>query len=201
MSSLEELLIACNTDCQTEKLPEAPDSCNLEVWYGRVNEVLFVPCTEIIDTAWMLDLTNWTKFFVDAGFEGRRTGKGIGSYTQTNATAVDTGANCGVPSLEGTKSTWELTYRKVIIDRSAQLTTHAFANKLQAGALSQYKLFARYCDAPDMILPIGKVSLSKFNNTLPESVDDFMNIEYGFQWKQMGIPTPVLIPGLSAVLK
>jgi|GEM_PF-4814808 len=201
MASLDELLIACNTDCRTEQLPITIDPCNSEVWYGRVNEILFVPCAEQIDKAWILDLINWKKFFIDAGFLGRRTGKGIGSYSQTNATAVDTGANCGIPSLEGTKSTWELTYRKVIIDRTAQLSTHAFANKLHAGALGQYKLFARYCDAPDMLLPIGKVALSKFNNTLPESVDDFMNIEYGFQWKQMGIPTPILVPGLSAVLK
>lgn len=201
MASFEELLIACNADCNTEQLPDSPDPCNPEIWYGRLNEVLFVPCDEQIDTAWIMDLTNWERIFINAGFLGRRTGKGLGSYTQTNATPVDTGAHCGIPSLEGTKTTWELTYRKVIIDRSLQLTTHAFANKLHAGALSQYKIFGRYCDAPDMILPIGKVALSKLNNTLPEGVDDYMTIEYGFQWKQMGIPTPILVTGLGAILK
>ncbi|MCQ4139230.1 hypothetical protein [Chryseobacterium sp. EO14] len=193
--------MACNANCQTEALPNVVDPCNPVVWYGRVNEFLFVPCIETITTDWIQNLENWAIYFVDTGFLGRRTGKGIGSYTQSSATAVDTGANCGIPSLVGTKSTWEATFRKVIIDRSEQLTTHEFANTLQAGALNQYHLFARYCDAPDMILPIGKVALSKFNNTLPESVDDFMNIEYGFQWKQMGIPTPMLVTGLGAILK
>ncbi|CAA7387086.1 hypothetical protein [Chryseobacterium fistulae] len=201
MSILDELLIACSTDCATEQLPSISDPCNPEVWYGRANEILFVPCTEQIDQSWIMNLGNWQRVFHDTGFMGRKTGKGIGSYTQVNATAIDTGANCGIPTLVGTKTTWELSYRKVIIDRSTQLTTHTFANTLQTGALHQYKLFVRYCDAVDMILPIGKVALSKFNSTLPEGVDDFMTIEYGFQWKQTGIPTPILVPGLGAVLQ
>lgn len=201
MTSYEELLIACNTNCNTEQLPNITDPCNPEVWYGRLNEVLFVPCSEEIDEAWMMDLSNWESNFITGSFLGRRTGKGLGSYTQTTATAIDTGANCGIPTLEGTKFTYELTFKKVIIDKSTQLTTHEFANKIQSGALSQYKIFGRYCDAPDMILPIGKVSLSKLINTLPEGLDEYMMIEYGFQWRQMGIPTPVLVSGLGAILK
>jgi hypothetical protein len=80
------------------------------------------------------------------------------------------------------------------------LATHNFANTLQQGAINNYKLFATFCDAPDMILPIGKVALTKLDNVLPEGTDDKMAIEYGFSWKQKGIPTPFLVPGLSTVL-
>lgn len=202
MSVLDDLLIACSTRCQVEALPGYVDPCGDPVWNGRANEVLFVPCTEQIDEAWIQDLSNWQRLFVgtDPTALGRRTGKGLGSYTQTNATAVDTGANCGIATLVGVKITWELTFIKRIFDNTSQLSTHAFANTLQQGALTQYKLFARYCEYPDMILPIGTAALSKLNNTLPESTEDFMTIEYGFQWRQKGIPTPILVPGLGAVL-
>lgn len=197
---LEELNIACSTDCVASDLPNLPVECSPEVWGGRVNEIIFVPCTEEIDDEWALDLANWTRLFTGAG-TGRKSGKGIGSYQQSAATAVDTGANCGVPTLVGVKITWELLFRSVIIDKDAALKTHEFANKLQAGALAQYKLFARFCDAPDTILPIGKVSLSQFNNILPEGIEEFMTINYGFQWKQRGIPTPIVVSGLDAILK
>ncbi len=194
-----ELDIQCSTECKVE-LPEIANICNPELWYGRINEVLFVPCGEGVDEAWMLDLANWTQYFVTTNYAGRRTGKGIGSMAQVNATAIDTGANCGLPTLVGSKITWEITFRQVIIDKTAAFTTHAFANSLQAGALNSYKLFVRVCDEPDTIYPIGKVALSKFNNPLPESVDEFMTIEYGFQWKQKGLPMPIHIVGLSTVL-
>lgn len=194
-----ELEIQCSNECGVE-LPEIANICNPEPWYGRINEVLFIPCDEVIDEAWVLDLANWTQQFVTVGYKGRRTGKGIGGMAQVNATAIDTGANCGIPTLVGSKFTWEITFRQVIIDKSAQFTTHVFANTLQAGALNSYKLFVRVCDEPDTIYPIGKVALSKFNNTLPEGVDEFMTIEYGFQWKQKGLPMPIHVAGLSTVL-
>lgn len=196
---LEELSIACSTDCVAVELPKLTANCDPQVWYGRVNEVIFVPCTEEIDEAWVANLTNWTSFFTGTG-KGRKSGKGIGSFQQSTATAIDTGANCGIPTLEGAKITWELLFRSVIVDKESTFETHEFANKLQAGALAQYKLFARFCDAPDTILPIGKVSLSQFNNILPEGIEDFMTINYGFQWKQRGIPTPIVVPGIDAIL-
>lgn len=194
-----ELDIQCGIECKVE-LPEIANMCSPEPWYGRINEILFIPCEVAIDDAGLLDLANWTQYFVTTGYDGRRTGKGIGSMAQVNATAIDTGANCGIPTLVGAKFTWEITFRQVIIDKSSQFTTHAFANALQSGGLSSYKLFARVCDEPDTIYPIGKVALSKFNNTLPEGVDEFMTIEYGFQWKQKGLPMPIHVTGLSTVL-
>lgn len=197
---LEELNVACNADCVASDLPNLPVECAPEVWGGRVNEVIFVPCAEEIDEEWVLDLANWTRLFTGTG-AGRKSGKGIGSYQQSAGTAVDTGANCGVPTLVGVKMTWELLFRSVIIDKDSAFKTHEFANKLQSGALGQYKLFVRFCDAPDTILPIGKVALSQFNNILPEGVEEFMTINYGFQWKQRGIPTPIVVSGLDAILK
>lgn len=204
MSVLDDLLIACSTRCQVEALPGYQDPCGNDTWSGRVSETLHVPCTEQIDEAWIQDLSNWQRLFVGTDPTialGRRSGKGIGSYTQANATAIDTGANCGLATLVGGNMTWELTFIKRIFDRTAQLATHDFANKLHAGAMNQYKMFARFCDNPDMILPIGMAALSKLNNTLPESIDDQMTIEYGFQWRERGIPTPILVPGLGAVLE
>ena len=198
---LEELSIACSTDCAAIELPKLTESCDAEVWNGRVNEIIFVPCTEEIDDAWVADLANWTTFFVGATAKGRRTLKGIGSFQQVNATAVDTGANCGVATLEGVKATWEILFRSVIIDKTSAFATHEFANELASGALKNYKIFLRFCDAADTILPVGKVALSAFNNILPEGVEDVMTINYGFQWKQRGIPTPVLVPGIDAILK
>jgi hypothetical protein len=198
---LEELSIACKNDCAAFELPQLTEPCDSEVWNGRVNEILFVPCTEEIDEAWVADLANWTANFVGPTTKGRRTLKGIGSFQQVNATAVDTGANCGVATLEGVKATWELLFRSIIIDKTSAFETHNFANELAGGALKNYKLFARFCDAPDTILPIGKVALSAFNNILPEGVEEFMTINYGFQWKQRGVPMPVVVPGIDGILK
>jgi hypothetical protein len=198
---LEELSIACGTDCVRNELPKLTESCDAEVWGGRVNEILFVPCTEEIDEAWVADLANWTAQFVTTGFKGRRTLKGIGSFQKVGGTAVDTGANCGIATIEGVKLTHELAFRSVIIDKTLAFQTHNFANELQAGALKNYKLFARFCDAPDTILPIGKVALTDINNIMPESVEEFMTITYAFQWKQKGIPLPVVVPGIDGILK
>ena len=197
---LEELSVACSADCIGTTLPTLPTECNPEVWGGRVNEIIFVPCAEEIDDAWALDLANWTRLFTGTG-TGRKSGKGIGSYQFSAGTPIDTGANCGVPTMVGVKMTWELLFRSVIIDKDEEFKTHEFASKLQAGALNQYKLFARFCDAPDTILPIGKVALSQYNNILPEGTEEFMTINYGFQWKQRGVPTPIVVAGIDAILK
>jgi hypothetical protein len=197
----DELLIACSTQCATELLPVLGDPCDASVWQGRIDEILFVPCTEEIDEAWVLDLANWTAAFAGSPKgPGRTSGKGIGDIQKSAVTAVDTGANCGVATVEGAKATWQLSFRTLLIDKSDEFLTHEFANKLQAGALSQYKLFARGCENHDIVFPIGTVSLTDYNETLPESTDDYLSISYVFQWKQKGIPTPILVQGLSAIV-
>jgi hypothetical protein len=197
-----DLLIECSNDCPTVVLPVLETICNPEGSMGRISELLFLPCDVAIATeADLLALPFWQTNFKDAGFRGRRTLQGTaGSIAVANQTALDLGINCGLLSVVGSNTTFELTHRVLLMDKSADFITHAFYDALVKGAINNYKIFARYCDAPDNILPIGKVALTSYVPLIPDAVDDLQTFELKFQWKQKGIPTPITVAGLSQLL-
>jgi hypothetical protein len=160
-----------------------------------LNDLYFIECSEtinetnLLDTAWWQALVDNNKIF--------NLGIGIGSYGQKNITTFDKGG-CGSASVEQIE--WALSYQVFCIDKSTQYWNHEFAETIVKGALKHYNVVARYCDGTDVILPIGKVDLSSFNNELPASTEEFMSFQYEFSWKGLTVPTPLTVTGLSSVL-
>lgn len=182
--------------CVKVTLPvKSSQACDCTTWGGRINDLYFIDCSEevspanLIDTAWWTSLKTNDKIF--------NLGVGIGGYAKKNAITFDAGG-CGVPTIQDIE--WALTYQVFCMDKSSAMYTHEFANDLINGGLKNYNVIARFCDGDNMILPIGKVSLSDFNNELPTDITGFMSFSYEFSWKSMVVPTPLEVAGLQAVL-
>jgi hypothetical protein len=169
---------------------------------GRLSELLFLPCTvPIADESTLLDLTFWSTNFVGGSATGRRTLQGTaGALAVANQTPLDLGINCGLLSVVGVNTTYEITHKVMLFDKSGAFATHAFYDALVNGAITKYKVFARYCDAPDNILPIGLTALTGFNFSIPESVDELQMLELKLQFKQRGLPKPITVAGLGQLL-
>jgi len=198
--AFEELLIQCTSACEVQKLTPQGEVCP-EVWEGRINELLFVECSTAIDSAWMLDLSNWTANFVTSGFTGRRTLKGIGDFQKVAVNAVDLGDSCGLASIVGAPITYEVKFKQLIIEKeSGDFKTHVFYDELQKGAIKNYKVFMRGCEDGDMLYPIGVTALTDFNFVVPENNNEASYFNIALQWKQKGVPMPIRIPGLSTVI-
>lgn len=201
MSNLEELFLQSCASCSSQTVDNYVEDC-APVWQGnRINELLLVPCDADINDTSVLDTATWTALFCGNSANGRRSGVGVGSLVQTGATAIDTGANCGIASLVSTKTTYELTFIKRTFDDSEDYLTHKFYSELKNGGWNKYKVFARMCNRPDEVLPIGKVALTKDNYTIPEGIEDVVQLEIGLSWKQHGYPTPIKVAGLDAALE
>ena len=204
MSVVDELFNGACPVCITDTVGLYKEEC-AEIFQGnRINELLLVPCSEVVNDTTILDVQFWSDLFcgVAPAFPlGRRTGNIVGDIIGTNGTAIDTGANCGIPSLVNVNKTFELTFFKRSFDKSADFLTNKFFSELEKGGWDRYKVFARMCNFEDTLMPIGKVALTKNIFTLPQGIEDVMTLEIGLSWKQKGVPTPIKIIGLDAALQ
>jgi len=204
MSVVDELFNGQCPICITDTVGLYKEEC-AEIFQGnRLKELLLVPCSEIVNNTTVLDVQFWSDLFCGVGTAfplGRRTGVGVGDIAGTNGTAIDTGANCGIPSLTNVKDMYLLTFIKRTFDKSEEYLTHKFYSELKSGGWDRYKVFARMCDFEDAVMPIGKVALTKNIFTLPQGIEDVMQLEIGLSWKQNSVPTPINIPGLDAALQ
>lgn len=192
--------IVCNSYCPAVQLPQPPVDCKEEVFSGRVSDVLFVPCSEAFTEANLSNPAWWAGLTTGVNPLLRTFGKGMGSIEKSAEQKIDKG---GCSPFEELRSIdYVLKYRKVIVDKTNQFTTHAFANKLLQGGWKHYNLAVRVCDNQDMIIPIGRVTLSMVDNPLPESRSEDMDfkVEFLFRPKTISVPTPILVPGISLVL-
>lgn len=192
--------ISCSPYCPPAQLPQPPIDCLEELFSGRVSDILFVPCTEAFTEANLSDPAWWTTLTTGTNPKLRTIGKGMGSVEPTGEQKIDKG---GCSPFEELRSIdYTLKYRKVIVDKTNQFTTHAFANKLLQGGYKHYNVAIRVCENPDMIIPIGRVMLNKLDNKLPESRSEDMTfeIELLFRPKVISVPTPMLVPGINAIL-
>lgn len=192
--------IACSPYCPPSELPQPPIDCKEEIFSGRVSDILFAPCSEVFSEANLSNPAWWAAMTVGVNPLLRTIGKGMGSIEPAGEQKIDKG---GCSPFEELRSIdYVLKYRKVIVDKTNQFTTHAFANKLLQGGYKHYNLAARVCDNPDMIIPIGRVTLGKLDNVLPESRSEDMDfkIEFLFRPKVISVPTPILVPGINAIL-
>jgi hypothetical protein len=182
--------------CTLVTLPTiGADNCQCNTWTGRINDIYLIECTQAINATNLVD-TTWWQALIDSD-KIRNLGVGIGSYGQSAITTFDAGG-CGTATVEQIE--WKLDYQIFCIDQSASYYTHEFISALIGGALRNYNLVARFCDGDNVILPIGKVNLSSFDNSLPASTTEFMSFTLQFGWKSMVVPTPLTVAGLSAVL-
>ncbi len=183
-------------ECTVTTLPTKPtDKCECDTVTGRINDLYFIECSETISEANLLDTAWWQSLIDDDKIFN--LGKGVGGYGQSAVTTFDAGGCIG-ESVQNIK--WQLDYKVYCIDKASTFWNHEFAEVLLQGGLKNYNVIARYCGLDDTILPIGRVELSNFNNLLPESTDEFMSFEYSFSWKKLGVPVPLIVTGLSAVL-
>ncbi len=189
--------IACGTNgCNTAALPTAiADACDRDVLGGRINDIYFIDCSEEISNANLIDTDWWAGLITDSKIHN--LGVGIGSYAKKNSATFDAGG-CGSPTIESIE--WAIQYELFCIDKGTTAHTHEFANALLNGATKNYNVVARLCGGDNLIVPIGKVDISDFDNILPNATDQFMSFKYEFSWKSMTVPHILDVAGLSTVL-
>lgn len=190
--------------CDTPTFPISTEQCTCETATGGVNELYFIPCTEVfsktnvINPAWwaaMLPAAGGGTSSVTAGTLGR-SGLGLGSITR-KAVKNDRVASCRVEQV--TSITWALKFQIKCFDKSSARSTAAKLNELILNA-GGYLVAARMCDGDDVVLPIGRFTTSDFNWTVPDNNEESQVAEVELSWKELGFPTTVDVPGLSAVL-
>lgn len=182
--------------CTPVVLPNlGSNNCNCVTWNGRLNDLVWISCSEQVDEAALTDLANWTTWITDG--KVRTQGKGIGGIKVKGNTNTDLGGCIGE---EVTDTDWELTFKQYCIDKTATYATHEFANALRSGANKSYNLFGRLCDDTDVLIPIGTVNVLKADFVLPEGNKEKAYFEYEFNWKSIKNPLPLNITGLTTVL-
>ena len=201
MSVLDDLFNGECPVCITDTVGLYKEECAQVFQGNRINELLLVPCSSIVNDTTVIDVQFWSDLFCGTTPLGRRTGAVVGDIIGANGTAIDTGANCGIPSLVNVNKQFELTFFKRAFDSSEEFLTNKFFSELEKGGCDRYKIFARMCNFEDTLMPIGKVALTKNIFTLPQGIEDVMTLEIGLSWRQKGVPTPIKIPGLDAALQ
>lgn len=186
-----------NSSCTPITLPDTTnENCKCVTFKGRLNDIFFLSCTEQPTAAQQTDALYWEQMAADGKL--RRFGKkGIGGYSVTDVTTEDLGG-CG--NEETTNITYEITWTQKCIDRSDLNIDHEMADAIIKCGLQSYNVYVRYCADTDVLTPIGRVTLSNFDNALPESKDEVLSFVYGFQFDHFGALTMIDVPGLSAVI-
>lgn len=186
----------CTTNCAQAVLPtRVASACECKPWSGRLNDLYFLDCSLEVNETNLLDL-DWWEAAITAG-KIFNLGVGIGGYKKKGAITFDAGG-CFGATIEQVE--WSLTYEVYCVDKSSVHYTHKFADQLVNGAMKNYNLIGRYCDGNDVIVPIGKAIIADMDNELPTDLTSFMKFSYEFTWKQLGVPTPLEVAGLSSVL-
>lgn len=187
---------ACTLEagCDEPDFPQTTESCLCTTAAGGINELYFIPCTEVFTEA---NVTNvaWWQDLVTAGTLGK-SGLGLGSIgkkSQRNERV----ASCRTEQLTGI--TWALRFVIKCMDKTSARSTHAKVNELIAKA-DKYLLVARMCDGDNDILPVGLFDLSDMNWTVPDNSEESQTVEFEASWKELGLPVPVTVAGLSSVV-
>lgn len=180
--------------CDAPAFPVATDQCQCTTAVGGINELYFIPCTQVFSEVNVLDVA-WWQAMVTAGTLGR-SGLGLGSIGK-KAQKNDRVGSCRTEQVTG--MTWALKYGIKCFDKTSARSTHARVNELVSKG-DKYLLVARMCEGDNEILPIGKFDLSDLNWTVPDNFEDNQLVEIELSWKELGLPTPVTVAGLSAVV-
>ncbi len=188
-----------NLACPATPFPNATANCNCIPSQGGVNDLYFIPCDQVMSEA-NITSTAWWQTLVDgdspnSSFLGN-IGVGLGSIAK-KTDKKDRLSSCKIEQVIST--TWALKYVMKCFDKSVEKITHAQVNALIAKS-GDYQLIARMCDGENTVLPIGPMSLSDFNWTVPDNFEEIQTIELELSWVELGMPKTYDITGLSAVV-
>lgn len=184
--------------CAEPDFPVADTQCQCEVAVGGINELYFIPCTEVFSEANVLDIDWWTTLAgtqIEPGPLGR-SGLGLGSIAK-KSDRKERVASCRTEQV--ISITWALKFQIKCFDKSAARFTCAMMNEL-INKSDKYLLVARMCDGDDTILPVGKFDASDFNWTVPDNNEESQIAEIELSWKEKGFPCTVDVAGLSGIL-
>lgn len=187
---------ACTIEgtCSAPAFPQATAQCECTVAVGGINELYFIPCTAVFSETNVLD-TAWWQAMITANTLGR-SGLGLGSIGK-KAQKTDRVGSCRTEQVTG--MTWAVKFGIKCMDKTSSRSTHARVNEIVSRG-DKYLVVARMCDGDNEILPIGKYDLTDLNWTVPDNFEDNQLIEIELSWKELGLPTPINVAGLSAVL-
>lgn len=183
-----------SVDCPVTPLPLASAVCVPTLSFGGINDLYFIPCTEAMTEANILDTAWWTTL-VGAGNLGN-IGLGLGSIGKKS---VKTEKLSSCRPEEIISSTWALKYTIKTFDKtSADITTNQINALLTRW--SNFQLIARMCDGDDTILPVGRFSVSDFDWVVPEGFEDIQTVLIEVSWIEFAKPKIYTTTGLSAVV-
>lgn len=181
-------------DCTPPAFPITEVACGCDFAVGGINEVYFIPCTETASEANVTDISWWQGLLDDSKLG--RSGIGLGSIGKKN-TKTDRVGSCRSEQI--TSVTWALKFIMKCFDKTSARTTQAKMNEL-INNFNSYLCIARMCDGDETVLPIGIFNTSDFDWIVPDNFEDTQQAVFEISWKELGFPTTVDVPGLSAVL-
>jgi hypothetical protein len=184
--------------CAGPSFPQATQQCVCEPALGGVNELYYIPCTEVFSETNVLDVAWWQALVGTVEEPGTlgRSGLGLGSIAKKTDKKERMGS-CRTEQL--ISITWALKFQIKCFDKSSARATCAKMDELIL-RFPNYLVVARMCDGDNTILPIGLFDTSDFNWTVPDNNDEVQIAEVEHSWKQLGFPCTVDVPGLAAVL-
>lgn len=189
-----------NSDvCPVSPFPTATALCAPLTSAGGVNDLYFIPCSQEMTEANILD-TAWWQTILDGDSPGSsflgNIGQGLGSIAKKSDVKHKL-SSCKPEQV--VSATWGLTYILKTFDKSADKTTHEQVDALFDSA-SRYLLIARMCDGDNTVLPVGIFSLSDFNWNVPDDSQDLQTVTLEVSWIQRGLPRTYDVTGLSAII-
>lgn len=187
---------ACTLEegCGAPDFPATTAVCQCTPAVGGINELYFVPCTETFSQA-NVTSTEWWQGLLTAETLGR-SGLGLGSIGKKSS-KNERFSSCRVEQL--TSLTWALKYQIKCMDKTAARSTQAKFNELLLN-FDKYLLIARMCDGNEDVLPIGVFNTTDINWTVPDNFEENQVLEIELSWFELGVPTPVTVAGLSAIV-
>lgn len=187
---------ACNAseDCPLVEFPQSSALCVCDLAVGGINDLYFIPCTETMSEANLLNVA-WWQNLVDTSTIGR-IGVGLGSIAK-KSDKKERVSSCRTEQI--VQTTWALTYVIKCFDKTSARTTTDQVTTLVT-KFNNFLVVARMCDGDDTVLPIGRFTTSDFNWTVPDNSEEFQSVSFELSWNELGLPRTYDVAGLSAVL-
>ncbi len=181
-------------DCPLVEFPQSSALCVCELAVGGINDLYFIPCTETMSEANLLNVA-WWQNLVDTQTVGR-IGVGLGSIAK-KSDKKERVSSCRTEQI--VQTTWALTYVIKCFDKTSARTTTDQVTTLVT-KFNNFLVVARMCDGDDTVLPVGRFTTSDFNWTVPDNSEEFQSVSFELSWNELGLPRTYDVAGLSAVL-
>lgn len=188
-----------NANCPATLFPTATAQCDPQLSTGGVNDLYFIPCSQVMSEENILD-TAWWQSLLEGDSPGSsflgNIGAGLGSIAK-KTDKKERLSSCKIEQVIST--TWALKYTLKLFDKSVDKVTHEQINLLIRNS-GNYLLIARMCDGADIVLPIGVFTVSDFNWNVPDNYEEVQSLDLELSWFELGLPKTYEVTGLSAVV-